>query len=77
MEGPSRTDAAVLRGRTRGNKTALFEGEAAAGDLVPIAIERATSQTLAGRVAVTAGPDPMTRVIAVFGPTASGKPRRR
>jgi tRNA-2-methylthio-N6-dimethylallyladenosine synthase len=54
VEGPSRTDAAVLRGRTRGNKTALFEGEASAGDLVPIAIERATSQTLAGRVAVTA-----------------------
>src|SRR5207245_1916424 len=32
VEGPSRTDPAVLRGRTRGNKTALFRGDAGEGE---------------------------------------------
>jgi tRNA-2-methylthio-N6-dimethylallyladenosine synthase len=49
VEGPSRTDRTVLRGRTRGNKTTLFHGDAGEGELVPVEIERATSQTLAGR----------------------------
>ena len=31
VEGPSRTDPQVLRGRTRGNKTTLFRGQAAPG----------------------------------------------
>jgi tRNA-2-methylthio-N6-dimethylallyladenosine synthase len=51
VEGPSRTDPDVLRGRTRGNKTTLFRGDAAEGDLVLVEIERATSQTLSGRQA--------------------------
>jgi tRNA-2-methylthio-N6-dimethylallyladenosine synthase len=48
VEGPSRTDEAVLRGRTRRNTTVNFSGAAAAGDLVPVLIEGATSTTLRG-----------------------------
>jgi tRNA-2-methylthio-N6-dimethylallyladenosine synthase len=48
VEGPSRTDDAILRGRTRRNTTVNFTGTAAAGDLVPVAIEGATSTTLRG-----------------------------
>jgi tRNA-2-methylthio-N6-dimethylallyladenosine synthase len=49
VEGPSRTDAEVLRGRTRGNKTTLFRGRAEAGELVLVEVTDATSQTLNGR----------------------------
>ena len=56
VEGPSRTDGEVLRGRTRGNKTVNFHGAAAAGDLVDVLIERSTSQTLGGRVATVPAP---------------------
>jgi tRNA-2-methylthio-N6-dimethylallyladenosine synthase len=48
VEGPSRTDPTVLRGRTRRNTTVNFVGEAEAGDLVDVLIERATSTTLGG-----------------------------
>jgi tRNA-2-methylthio-N6-dimethylallyladenosine synthase len=48
VEGPSRTDPAVLRGRTRRNTTVNFTGDNEAGDLVDVRIERATSTTLAG-----------------------------
>jgi tRNA-2-methylthio-N6-dimethylallyladenosine synthase len=48
VEGPSRTDPAKLRGRTRHNKTVNFEGLAVPGDLVPVRITSATSTTLAG-----------------------------
>ena len=48
VEGPSRTDPALLRGRTRRNTTVNFSGRAAAGELVDVAIERATSTTLGG-----------------------------
>jgi tRNA-2-methylthio-N6-dimethylallyladenosine synthase len=48
VEGASRTDAALLRGRTRRNTTVNFAGTAAAGDLVDVRIERATSTTLGG-----------------------------
>ncbi len=51
VEGPSRTDPALLRGRTRGNKVANFRGRALPGELVPVLVESATSQTLAGRLA--------------------------
>ncbi len=54
-EGPSRTDPTVGRGKTRGNKTALFAPVAAAGTVVHVAIEETTSQTLRGR-AVSAVP---------------------
>jgi tRNA-2-methylthio-N6-dimethylallyladenosine synthase len=48
VEGPSRTDAAVLRGRTRRNTTVNFQGSAEAGELVLVEIEGATSTTLRG-----------------------------
>jgi tRNA-2-methylthio-N6-dimethylallyladenosine synthase len=48
VEGPSRTDPAVLRGRTRRNTTVNFTGTAIAGELVPVTIESATSTTLKG-----------------------------
>jgi tRNA-2-methylthio-N6-dimethylallyladenosine synthase len=48
VEGPSRTDAALLRGRTRRNTTVNFAGRAAAGDLVRVVVEGATSTTLRG-----------------------------
>ncbi|MDQ5821643.1 MAG: tRNA (N6-isopentenyl adenosine(37)-C2)-methylthiotransferase MiaB [Actinomycetota bacterium] len=55
VEGPSRTDPAVLRGRTRRNTTVNFEGGGEPGELVEVAIEDATSTTLRGtRVAVAA-----------------------
>jgi tRNA-2-methylthio-N6-dimethylallyladenosine synthase len=49
VEGPSRTDSSVLRGRTRRNTTVNFIGEARAGELVDVLIEAATSTTLKGR----------------------------
>jgi tRNA-N(6)-(isopentenyl)adenosine-37 thiotransferase enzyme MiaB len=56
VEGPSRTDAASLRGRTRRNTTVIFTGDAQPGDLVDVTIEGATSMTLRGaqRAAVPA-----------------------
>jgi tRNA-2-methylthio-N6-dimethylallyladenosine synthase len=48
VEGPSRTDPSLLRGRTRRNTTVNFTGTAAAGELVPVTIEAATSTTLRG-----------------------------
>ena len=49
VEGPSRTDATLLRGRTRRNTTVVFAGAAASGELVDVEIEGATSTTLRGR----------------------------
>jgi tRNA-2-methylthio-N6-dimethylallyladenosine synthase len=49
VEGPSRTDPARLRGRTRHNKTVNFPGTAAPGEFVQVDIESATSTTLAGQ----------------------------
>jgi tRNA-2-methylthio-N6-dimethylallyladenosine synthase len=48
VEGPSRTDATRLRGRTRHNKAVNFDGTAAPGELVEVEIASATSTTLAG-----------------------------
>jgi tRNA-2-methylthio-N6-dimethylallyladenosine synthase len=48
VEGPSRTDPAVLRGRTRRNITVNFAGSRAPGELVGVRIEGATSTTLRG-----------------------------
>jgi tRNA-2-methylthio-N6-dimethylallyladenosine synthase len=48
VEGPSRTDPALLRGRTRRNTTVNFAGSARPGDLVDVAIEGSTSTTLRG-----------------------------
>ena len=49
VEGSSRTDESLLRGRTRRNTTVVFSGSAAAGELVDVLIEDATSTTLRGR----------------------------
>jgi tRNA-2-methylthio-N6-dimethylallyladenosine synthase len=48
VEGPSRTDPAKLRGRTRHNKTVNFTGVAQPGELAQVEIRSATSTTLAG-----------------------------
>jgi tRNA-2-methylthio-N6-dimethylallyladenosine synthase len=48
VEGPSRTDPALLRGRTRRNTTVNFAGTAAPGELVHVEIDGATSTTLKG-----------------------------
>jgi tRNA-2-methylthio-N6-dimethylallyladenosine synthase len=51
VEGPSRTDPALLRGRTRRNTTVNFTGFAQPGDLVDVLVEGSTSTTLRGREA--------------------------
>jgi tRNA-2-methylthio-N6-dimethylallyladenosine synthase len=48
VEGTSRTDAARLRGRSAHNKVVNFSGLASPGEIVPVRIESATSQTLMG-----------------------------
>jgi tRNA-2-methylthio-N6-dimethylallyladenosine synthase len=48
VEGPSRTDPAKLRGRTRHNKTVNFTGSAQPGEYTQVEIRSATSTTLAG-----------------------------
>jgi tRNA-2-methylthio-N6-dimethylallyladenosine synthase len=48
VEGPSRTDPSLLRGRTRRNTTVNFAGTAAPGELAPVTVEAATSTTLKG-----------------------------
>ena len=54
VEGPSRTDTALLRGRTRRNTMVSFGGTAEAGELVDVLIEGATSTTLRGTQALVA-----------------------
>ena len=48
VEGPSRTDPSLLRGRTRRNTTVNFSGAAVPGDLVRVRVDSATSTTLRG-----------------------------
>jgi tRNA-2-methylthio-N6-dimethylallyladenosine synthase len=48
VEGTSRTDESLLRGRTRRNTMVNFTGDAQAGELVDVLIESATSTTLRG-----------------------------
>ncbi|HYZ79093.1 MAG TPA: tRNA (N6-isopentenyl adenosine(37)-C2)-methylthiotransferase MiaB [Gaiellaceae bacterium] len=52
VEGPSRTDPSLLRGRTRRNTTVNFAGDAQPGELVDVHIEGATSTTLRGAQSV-------------------------
>jgi tRNA-2-methylthio-N6-dimethylallyladenosine synthase len=52
VEGQSRTDASRLRGRTTHNKVVNFDGLADAGQIVPVEIMGATSQTLAGEMSL-------------------------
>jgi tRNA-2-methylthio-N6-dimethylallyladenosine synthase len=63
VESPSRTDPALLRGRTRRNVTVNFAGTSSPGCLVGVRIESATSTTLKGKEcvphpAIHAGPWP-------------------
>jgi tRNA-2-methylthio-N6-dimethylallyladenosine synthase len=48
VEGPSRTDPARLRGRSRHNKVVNFVGLGEPGEFVQVEITGATSQTLSG-----------------------------
>jgi tRNA-2-methylthio-N6-dimethylallyladenosine synthase len=50
VEGSSRTEPSLLRGRTRRNTTVNFAGAAQPGELADVLIESATSQTLHGRL---------------------------
>jgi tRNA-2-methylthio-N6-dimethylallyladenosine synthase len=52
VEGHSRTDLSLLRGRTRRNTTVNFAGDAAPGELVDVLIDGATSTTLKGSATV-------------------------
>jgi tRNA-2-methylthio-N6-dimethylallyladenosine synthase len=54
VEGASRTDASRLRGRTGHNKVVNFDGLAEPGEIVPVAITGATSQTLSGEMSLLA-----------------------
>jgi tRNA-2-methylthio-N6-dimethylallyladenosine synthase len=54
VEGSSRNDPSKLRGRTTHNKVVNFEGLAQPGDIVPVQITSATSQTLAGEASLLA-----------------------
>jgi tRNA-2-methylthio-N6-dimethylallyladenosine synthase len=54
VEGQSRTDPSLLRGRTRRNTAVNFAGTAEPGDLVEVRIDRATSTTLGGTQAAVA-----------------------
>jgi len=54
VEGFSRTDASRLRGRTRHNKVVNFDGLAEPGEIVPVTVTAATSQTLSGEMSLLA-----------------------
>ncbi len=60
VEGPSRTDEARIRGRISHNKTVNFAGAASPGEIIPVAIDAATSTTLSGREALAGGSPPAT-----------------
>ena len=48
VEGPSRYDPSRLRGRTTHNKVVNFDGLASPGEIVPVEILSATSQSMTG-----------------------------
>jgi tRNA-2-methylthio-N6-dimethylallyladenosine synthase len=54
VEGTSRTDATRLRGRTTHNKVVNFDGLGEPGEIVPVTITAATSQTLNGEMSLLA-----------------------
>ena len=55
VEGTSRTDPSRLRGRSRHNKAVNFAGLARPGEIVPVLITGASSQTLTGELSLLAG----------------------
>ena len=72
VEGPSRTDPALLRGRTRRNTTVNFTGDA-----LPASSSRSRSRARRRRRSPARSsrspPPSAVPVIGIFGPTASGK----
>jgi tRNA-2-methylthio-N6-dimethylallyladenosine synthase len=54
VEGPSRNDPGRMRGRCPHNKVVNFSGVAQAGEIVPVTIDQATSQTLSGELPLLA-----------------------
>jgi tRNA-2-methylthio-N6-dimethylallyladenosine synthase len=54
VEGPSRHDPDRLRGRTGHNKVVNFSGLASPGEIVPVEIASASSQTLMGEMSLLA-----------------------
>jgi len=54
VEGTSRHDASQVRGRTTHNKVVNFEGLATPGEIVPVTITSATSQSLVGEESLLA-----------------------
>jgi tRNA-2-methylthio-N6-dimethylallyladenosine synthase len=54
VEGPSRTDPSRHRGRSRHGKVVNFSGLAEPGEIVPVLITSATSQTLGGELSLLA-----------------------
>ena len=68
VEGPSRTDASRLRGRSRHNKVVNFQGLGAPGETVDVTITRATSQTLAGEASLLARAASLTAGAGIRGP---------
>jgi tRNA-2-methylthio-N6-dimethylallyladenosine synthase len=54
VEGPSRHDPDRLRGRCSHNKVVNFSGLAGPGEIVPVTINAATSQTLSGELSLVA-----------------------
>ena len=48
IEGTARRDPGALRGRNRQNRTVVFDGTGAVGQLVEVRIEATTSQSLRG-----------------------------
>ena len=65
VEGTSRHDAGRVRGRTTHNKVVNFDGLASPGEIVPVTITGATSQSLDGR-GVAASPAPPAEAAAVL-----------
>jgi tRNA-2-methylthio-N6-dimethylallyladenosine synthase len=59
VEGASRTDPSRLRGRSRHNKAVNFSGFAEPGQIVPVRITGATSQTLTGELSLLAAASDM------------------
>ncbi|HZU61394.1 MAG TPA: tRNA (N6-isopentenyl adenosine(37)-C2)-methylthiotransferase MiaB [Solirubrobacteraceae bacterium] len=54
VEGPSRTDPARMRGRSRHNKVVNFDGLSRPGELAQVRVNQATSQTLSGEEEILA-----------------------
>jgi tRNA-2-methylthio-N6-dimethylallyladenosine synthase len=60
VEGPSRTNPSLLRGRTRRNTMVNFAGAARLGELVDVRVENTSSTTLAGTQLVPRGRDALS-----------------